>query len=97
MEFPTLGKHCQQDGCHQLGNVSIVCPLYFSPSLSSSLYVVYVDFLPFKCKGCSLEFCLDHRTKPAHRCIVPDVCHLMLCQLQPTQLYHDDGACLVKY
>jgi predicted nucleic acid binding AN1-type Zn finger protein len=26
------------------------------------------DFLPFKCKFCKMNFCLDHRTFEAHHC-----------------------------
>merc|ERR1711937_667070 len=30
-----------------------------------------LDFLPFKCIGCSLTFCLDHYTYEAHQCSSP--------------------------
>mmetsp|Transcript_10397 Transcript_10397/g.35363 ORF Transcript_10397/g.35363 Transcript_10397/m.35363 type:complete len:298 (-) Transcript_10397:7-900(-) len=27
------------------------------------------DFLPFKCDGCNHQFCLEHRSRPAHGCV----------------------------
>lgn len=30
-----------------------------------------LDFLPFKCSGCSKIFCLEHRTASSHQCSAP--------------------------
>mmetsp|Transcript_25932 Transcript_25932/g.42570 ORF Transcript_25932/g.42570 Transcript_25932/m.42570 type:complete len:158 (-) Transcript_25932:149-622(-) len=32
-----------------------------------------LDFLPFECEGCSKLYCVEHRTRDAHKCTAPKV------------------------
>jgi len=50
-----------------------------------------LDFLPFKCDACGLQFCLEHRTYENHHCAVfqdhniTDICSECKLELDPNQ------------